>query len=212
MHGGDYPFGAPATAGLLRGDGTWVAGDDPGRAWPGRTPVVAVGSNAVPMVVHAKLAGAGVAADVPFARCDVRGLGTAHSAHVSAGGYLARTPFAAPEQLAQLVVSWFTAEQLAAVDATEPNYRRVRLPGSCQVPRAQVYVSRWGVLAPGGTPLAPVSQAEVHRVLARDARLAALLPLDDARATVSALRRPGTAVQVRRRFEELGWVRPTGLA
>jgi hypothetical protein len=176
--------------------------------------VVAVGSNVVPAVVHAKLAAAGVAGDVPFLLCRVHGLGVAHSAHVSPGGYVPTTAFAEPGSALRLVVSWFTDRQLAALDATEPNYhrRRLPLPGPPGLPHAYVYVSRWGVLAPGGAPLPPTTQAGVHRVLASDAELRGLLPLADPSATVATLRERVVAGRVRARFRALGWVAPTGLA
>jgi hypothetical protein len=175
--------------------------------------VVAVGSNGVPGVVHAKLAAAGVVGDVPFLPGEVRGLGVAHSAHVSPGGYVPTTAYAEPGAVLTLVVSWFTTEQLAALDATEPNYTRLPLPGAPgDLADAYVYVSRWGVLAPGGEPLAPTTQAEVHRVLGADAGLRALLPLADPEATVAALRDRAVAERVRSRFAALSWVARTGLA
>jgi hypothetical protein len=210
-HGADYPFGATAGPGLLRADGSWVDAV-PGRGWPGRTPLVAVGSNAVPEVLYAKLAAADCPPrDVPFDPTPVSGLDVAHSAHVSPGGYVPTTPLAGPATARRLVVSWFTAGQLAALDRTEPNYVRTALEPSCGVPGAEVYVSRWGVLAPGGAPVAPTTQAEIHRILARDAELRQLLPLHDAQAAVAALRAPGVAEQVRSRLQMIGWVRPTGL-
>lgn len=211
--GADYPFGAAAGPGLLRADGSWVAAA-PRRDWPGRTPLVAVGSNAVPEVLYAKLAAAADTCplrEVPFHPTLVTGLGVAHSAHVSPGGYVPTTPLAGPATARRLVVSWFTAGQLAALDRTEPNYVRTALEPSCGVPGAEVYVSRWGVLAPGGAPVAPTTQAEIHRILARDAELRQLLPLHDAQAAVAALRAPGVAEQVRSRLQMIGWVRPTGL-
>jgi hypothetical protein len=212
-HGADYPFGAAAGSGLLRADGSWVD-VAPGQDWPGRIPLVAVGSNAVPEVLYAKLAAAVATCplgDVPFDPTPVTGLGVAHSAHVSPGGYVPTTPLADRGRTRRLVVSWFSAEQLAVLDRTEPNYVRTALPASAGVPGAQVYVSRWGVLAPGGTPVAPATQAEVHRVLAGDAELGRLLPLDDPQAAVAALRAPGMAEQVRSRLQVIGWVLPTGL-
>jgi hypothetical protein len=226
VRGADYPFGAPAGPGLLRADGRWVEGM-PRSEWPGRTAVVAVGSNGVPSVVQAKLHAAGVAGDVPFLPCVLRGLHVAHSAHVSPGGYVPTTAFAVPpaEPLAEppaepsaelaLVLSWFTDRQLAVLDATEPNYRRLPLPAGCapgpEVGGAQVYVSRWGVLAPAGKPVPPTTQAAIHRLLATDRRLRALLPLGDTEATVAALRNPDLAGRVRSRFAALGWVAPPGI-
>lgn len=211
--GADYPFGAAAGSGLLRADGSWVDAA-PGRDWPGRIPLVAVGSNAVPEVLYAKLAAAAATCpllDVPFDSTPVTGLDVAHSAHVSPGGYVPTTPLADQGRTRRLVVSWFTAEQLAVLDRTEPNYVRTVLAPSSGVPGAQVYVSRWGVLAPDGAPVAPTSQAEIHRVLARDVELARRLPLGDPHACVAALRAPGVAEQVRSRLRLIGWVRPTGL-
>ena len=210
--GVDYPFGAAAGPGLLRADGSWVAAA-PRRDWPGRTPLVAVGSNAVPEVVYAKLAAAAATClrEVPFRPTLVTGLGVAHSAHVSPGGYVPTTPLAERGRTRRLVVSWFSAEQLAVLDRTEPNYVRTALAPSSGVPGAQVYVSRWGVLAPGGAPVAPTTQAEIHRILAEDAVLGDRLPLGDPEAAVAALRAPGVAEQVRSRLEFIGWVMPTGL-
>jgi len=208
-----YPFGAAAGPGLLRNDGSWVAGP-PGRDWPGRTPLVAVGSNAVPGVLHAKLAAAGATSQagvVPFLPTRLTGVAVAHSAHISPGGYVPTTPLAGGAGPLTLVVSWFTAVQLAALDRTEPNYVRTALPRSCGLPGAQAYVSRWGVLAPGGEPVAPTSQAHIHRILAVDPELATCLPIGEPEAAVAALREPATAELVRKRLTALGWVRPTGL-
>lgn len=110
----------------------------------GRVPVAAVGSNASPTVLRAKL-GALLRTGLPVARATVRYLGIGHSAHVSTRGYVAAAPFrragAAP-----VTVAWLDAAQLEAMDATEPNYRRVRLP--------QDMVCRRGApgLGAGGAP------------------------------------------------------------
>jgi hypothetical protein len=62
----------------------------------------------------------------------------------------------------ELVATWFDAEQLAVVDATEPNYDRVRLSAASfpvtlatgeQPEHVDVYASRWGVLARDGVPI-----------------------------------------------------------
>jgi len=123
------------------------------------------------------------------------------------------TPYAAPGAVLRVVASWFGPEQLAALDATEPNYRRLRLPADVlgAPDGAQAYVSRWGVLTPGGVPLTSRSQPEVHAVLAVDPVLADLLPCADPEATVAALRDPATAGRVRARFVAAGWVLPTNL-
>ena len=216
MHAHDYPGFAASEPGVVGSDGVWT----PLRSEPvpellarGRTCVVAVGSNASPQLMHTKLHRAGVNPEVACVPYRPTGLALAHSAHVSAGGYLAITPYAAPGCVVGVVASWFDADQLAALDATEPNYFRRPLPDwVLGGPRgAQVYVSRWGVLAPDGQPLDATTQARVHAELARDPVLADRLPLADAGATVTALSDPVVQVAVRERLRELRWIAPTGL-
>ncbi len=213
----DYPGPRIGAAGVLEADGAWTelgAGQPlPGALTAGRTCVVAVGSNGSPPRLHAKLDAAGVADRVAMVPCEVSGVGIAHSAHVSVAGYVATTPYALADSRVRVVASWFTAEQLAVVDATERNYTRQRLPdaGRRAPDGAQAYVSWRGVLAPGGVVLAATTQARVHEALARDPVLAEMLPLGDPAATVAALRERVTATAVRERLREAGWVLPTGL-
>ena len=212
----DYPGPPIDAAGVLEADGAWSelgAGQPlPSSLVSGRACVVAVGSNGSPPRLHAKLAAAGVVDRVAMVPCEVTGIGVAHSAHVSIAGYVATTPYALPEGRVRVVASWFTAEQLAAVDPTERNYMRRRLPAGRGAPDgAQAYVSWRGVLAPGGKPLAATTQAQVHAALAGDPVLAELLPLGDPATTVAALRERVTATAVRERLREAGWVLPTGL-
>ena len=213
----DYPGPPIDAAGVLEADGAWTElGADqpvPSSLISGRTCVVAVGSNGSPPRLHAKLAAAGVADRVAMVPHEVTGIGIAHSAHVSVAGYVATTPYALRDGRVRVVASWFSAEQLTAVDPTERNYDRLPLPGSVRgaPDGAQAYVSRWGVLAPGGVALAATTQARVHEALARDPVLAELLPLGDPAATVAALRDRLTAIAVRERLREAGWVLPTGL-
>jgi len=212
----DYPGPPIDAAGVLEADGAWSelgAGQPlPSSLVSGRTCVVAVGSNGSPPRLHAKLAAAGVVDRVAMVPCEVTGIGVAHSAHVSIAGYVATTPHALADSRVRVVASWFTAEQLAAVDATERNYTRQRLPAGRGAPDgAQAYVSWRGVLAPGGVALAATTQAQVHAALAGDPVLAELLPLGDPAATVAALRERVTATAVRERLRETGWVLPTGL-
>jgi hypothetical protein len=57
----------------------------------------------------------------------------------------------------------FSDHQLAAIDVTEPNYRRVTV--ECELfgrDRAELYVSRWGVIAPPGRSVWPLmAQADL---------------------------------------------------
>lgn len=176
----DYPWAEPARAGLLHRDG--FLEDDGPEGLRGRTPVVAVGSNAAPGVLARKL-GSLLATGLPVRTARVDGLHVGHSAHVSAGGYVAAAP-AAGTTVQQVTVCWFDAAQLAQVDRTEPNYRRVPLPVrmACRlvrrpgasgraedgpvVPHAQIYESVHGVLGEGGQALALRDQAGVLAWLA----------------------------------------------
>lgn len=123
-----------------------------------RTLVVAVGSNQTPQTIARKYRRSGheVPVATPFVRCTVHDLAVGHVAHVAAPGYVPAAPYRAEGERMELVATWFDDEQLAVVDATEPNYDRLRLPAA-QVPvhlatgerpeHVDVYASRWGVLA-----------------------------------------------------------------
>lgn len=147
-----YPGVWPAESGLLAGD-LMLPLDR--LTHPGRTPVLAVGSNASPGQLRAKLAVLGITSPIPMVRTRVTGIGVGVSAHVSRLGYVSASPVDSPGCVRELFVIWLDGEQLAAVDATEPNYDRVVLPA----PRFRVelengetldgvysYVNRHGVL------------------------------------------------------------------
>lgn len=145
-----------------------------------RTLVVAVGSNAVPAVIHRKLSVAGRCTIVPFTPCTVAGIAVGHSAHVSAAGYIPAAPFAQPNVSTPMIASWFDTEQLQAVDATEPNYRRRHLPGARypltlatgQRPaHFALYESLRGLLTlDGSTPVPLTTQHELCRRLRESRR------------------------------------------
>lgn len=129
-----------------------------------RTLVLAVGSNQTPRTIARKYARSG--ADVPlttsFVRCTVHDLAVGHVPRAAAPGYVPAAPYRAGGQRMELVATWFDAEQLAVVDATEPNYDRVRLSAASfpvtlatgeQPEHVDVYASRWGVLARDGVPI-----------------------------------------------------------
>lgn len=146
------------TAGVLRWD---PAGFEvhPGVAdVRGRTPVAAVGSNAAPAVLARKLAalGSGWVAMEPRVLPEVQ---VGHSAHVSVHGYVPAAPYVG-RGTALAVVGWFDDEQLALLDATEPNYVRLRLDAG-----VDVYASRWGVVAVDGVPVPLTGQARLLELL-----------------------------------------------
>jgi hypothetical protein len=120
----------------------------------GRTPVAAVGSNASPAVLVRKLAAMG-SGEVVLEVRELAGVRVGHSAHVSPGGYIPAAPYVG-EGGTRLVVGWFDQQQLALLDATEPNYLRRRLGAG-----VDVYVSRWGVVAVAGAPVPLTSQQQL---------------------------------------------------
>lgn len=125
-----------------------------------RHAVVAVGSNASPAVMHRKLSGAGVSTTVAMTIDRVHGVAVGHSAHVSMPGYIAAAPYLAPDRRERFVVVHLDEDQLDAVDATEPNYRRVAMATT------SLYASVWGVLAVDGVPIDRCDQRALHRRLA----------------------------------------------
>lgn len=173
-----YPWSEPPRTGRLTVEG--LREDILGEDLTTRVPVVAVGSNASPSVLARKL-GPALARGVPVAVGAVEGLAVGHSAHVSARGYVAAAP-ARGEGEHPVTVGWFDHDQLAVLDATEPNYRRVELPDDmvCRAPvkdpragaatvvrGAQVYASVHGVVGERGTALPLGDQALVLSWIAR---------------------------------------------
>ncbi|MFF7331342.1 hypothetical protein ACIQU5_18070 [Streptomyces sp. NPDC090306] len=161
-----YPGVWPAASSLLDGDRLLPLDQ---REFPGRTPVLAVGSNASPAQLRHKMAEFGVTSALPMVRARVTGLGVGVSAHVSRMGYVSASPFHAPDAERELFVLWLDARQLAVVDASEGasrpdgNYARAWLPAEAvriepadgtSPPGAYGYVNRHGILHDGtGTPL-----------------------------------------------------------
>ncbi|RKS07852.1 hypothetical protein DFP74_3538 [Nocardiopsis sp. Huas11] len=92
-----------------------------------RHPVLAVGSNAAPAQMRRKLRSRALEPVVPMTLADVDGIAPGFSAHVSRPGYVPAAPVARPGRR-RLFVLWPDQAQLEAIDATEPNYRRLLLP------------------------------------------------------------------------------------
>ncbi|HEX6469133.1 MAG TPA: hypothetical protein VF069_08565 [Streptosporangiaceae bacterium] len=246
-----YPGAAPETSGLLldrrfleidpvpgRPVGDWDVRADadkptvdkmlrgvPVVEMAGRRPVVAVGSNASPAQLIRKFGSRDVSTVVPMVRCRVDGIAPGISAHINRHGYVPAAPVEVPGETNTLFALWLDDTQLAALDETEPNYRRVELTPDFAVRSAtgehvgpcSIYVGRWGCLAdPDGTPWRLVPQRElIDRLLARVPDLRALLgttpesftelAADESRRerAVGLLKRAGLVV-AQRRLEELG--------
>lgn len=92
-----------------------------------RMPVLAVGSNRAAEVLRTKFGRAGVSRTVPVAPCRVQNLAIGHLAHVSLRGYLPAAPVHRVGVAGEMVIGWLDQDQVAAMDDTEPGYRRCRL-------------------------------------------------------------------------------------
>ena len=154
----------------------------------GRTPVLAVGSNASPAQLRHKMTEFGITSPIPMVHARVTGIGIGVSAHVSRLGYVSASPFEAPDSVRELFVIWLDDEQLAVIDASEGvplpngNYARVWLPApevrvepapGVTLPGVYAYVNRHGVLHDGtGVPRThPGQQTLLTELLLGSARL-----------------------------------------
>ncbi len=136
-----------------------------------RTAVVAVGSNASAAVMRHKLSSRGVSPVVPMVTGILRNIAVVHSAHVSRGGYVPAAPVHLPGVRSRVAVQFLDADQLAAVDATEPNYERVPLDptrhlvvlsGGWRPADPWIYASRRGVLRGAGLGTGLLTQADLR--------------------------------------------------
>jgi hypothetical protein len=137
--------------------------------------VMGVGSNANPDVLRRKFERRGVSTTIPHVLGSLAEVALGYSAHVSLAGYVPASPYPQSNSRAKVVVSVLTEEQLACLDATEPNYERIpvssetiALPFAYELPpRVYYYESRWGVLAESdGTPVPFGTQETVFELLA----------------------------------------------
>ena len=127
--------------------------------------VLAVGSNASPTVMHRKMAAAGVTSPLAMTFTRHAGVAVGHSAHVSLPGYIAAAPYRCARCTRRFVALHLDDEQVAALDATEPNYERIQHGDSW------LYASRWQVLAVRGLPVTLRPQDDLHAALnATDSR------------------------------------------
>jgi hypothetical protein len=156
-----YPFHRATTSFYLGYDGEGPL--------PAGAPLLAYGANASPEALARKLPDARVAALAGT----LRGYAVVHSAHVSPYGAVPVTLVPAPGAEEPVHVLLVGGDR-ARLDATEPNYRRVRLAGVDleadrlgRVGAVEAYVSRHGPLVVEGVPvpLGARSQAELRALL-----------------------------------------------
>lgn len=197
---------------------TWLA-DAGGARLAHRTAVVSIGSNSDADTLARKLGTRGVSQVVPLFPALVSGIGTAHSAHVSLGGYVAAAPHVRPHAVSVAVLGFYDAAQLNALDHSEPNYRRVSLSaqdyplsvlGWPAPTRFAVYRSVWGVLGHLGRVVSLRAQPDLHGLVAHDTTLARRLPLDDPVLAVQSLLEVSAQSWVREHWRRSGNALPDG--
>lgn len=183
-----------------------LADDDPRLTRGDRHAVLAIGSNACPAQIVRKFRdrpGHGEVVGLPVA---VTGLQIRPSAHLGRSGYWPFAPVSLDETACTAVLCLFDDDQLAVLDATEPNYDRTRLdPHRHRLAHSQrlsgpsmpagpieVYTSRHGVVDDPRLPAwsdPPPSQELLLSALLPLLRTAAEpVPLTDAAALSRALR------------------------
>jgi hypothetical protein len=181
-------------------------------------PVLAVGSNASPAQLRRKLANAGLPTLVPITAVRVSGLAVGVSAHVSRPGYLPATPVPDESAISDLWVVWLDAAALAAVDATEPNYERIRLPTRYPVrlttgqPVRQgwVYLSRHGYLInEAGEPRRLTDQATLISALLAGIPALRTLGGTSPQEWIERTHDPAARDAIRETFRSAGLVRST---
>lgn len=146
-----------------------------------RVPVVAVGSNASPAVMRRKMKDEHAESTIPLVRGTINNIAVGVSAHVARGGYLPAAAAHESGSSAAVVVGWFDARQLEALDKSEPNYNRVLVshrdyPLSLEPPALEqngenighfyIYVSKHGTLIRGDALLPLIHQTEISKWLA----------------------------------------------
>lgn len=206
-----YPWSPTRHAGVLHAgrfeptndlDRNLVAGGGP--PLDDRHEVIAVGSNASPAVMHRKLLHA---ATRPIAMTIGRhdGIAVGHSAHVSMPGYIAAAPYRCARCSRAFVSVHVDDDQLEALDATEPNYRRVA------VGDAWIYASHWGVLALQGSPIGLRPQSDLHATLADgDQRFADAMSAVPAGHVTATLAHDGASDPWRHHWVAAGMARHDG--
>ena len=144
-----YPFAAPR--------GSYVLGGGEPRFEEDQVAVLAYGANASPEVLAAKLGPLADAAPVTVLVAELHDFDVVYSAHVSPYGAIPGALQHSPGAVASVHAVHLTAEQLARVHRSEPNYDFTRLhevvlrvDGGRRVSSVHAYVSRHGCLRRDG--------------------------------------------------------------
>jgi hypothetical protein len=185
-----------------------------------RTPVLAVGSNAAPAQLRAKLGSRGSFDDplvVPMAHVELHGLAAGVSGHVSRAGYVPATPVRTDGERSRAFVVWLDAQQLAVVDRTEASYDRVQLSrritvrhvaGRLPVTDCHSYVSRHGFLVDAyGRPRRLMAQPVLLQTLLDESERLRALAGDSPESWVRVMRDEAARAKARAIWRSEGRVR-----
>lgn len=162
----DYPFPAPLERYVFT-----LEPKAPPFSTAGRTPVLALGSNAAPAQLRRKFAG--LDGHIPVSRATLFDHVVVYSAHFTRYGALPATLYEHPGGVTFIAITWLDAAQLARMHETESvgvNYDYVELadcrlehdgslPEMPGVLRIGAYVSRLGMLRHAGQPIRLVETA-----------------------------------------------------
>lgn len=153
----EYPYATPDRSYLYR-DGAATELPPTGPDLSGRSPLIAYGANAAPESLGRKLTQLpGV--EMPVMQHELEGFDVVYSAHVSPYGAVPATLVESPGTVAPVFLLHPTAEQLALLTASEPNYDLVEFDG------VAVYRSRHGCLKLDGLVVALKAVPSAGRTL-----------------------------------------------
>jgi hypothetical protein len=186
-----------------------------------RMPVIAIGSNAAPAQLRAKLVRDGSSVQdplvVPMTSVELHGLVAGLSAHVSRPGYVPATPVRSEGEMSRAFVVWLDPGQLATVDKTESSYDRVRLPdsigvrempGGAALDGCHLYVSRHGCLLDAyGRPRRLMAQPALLRSLLNESSRLRAIAGESPESWVTAMRESRTRAVARAIWRSEGRVR-----
>lgn len=166
-----YPYSVPSHPFVQLGHSTL----DPAEFeldWLEREPLLAYGSNAAPEALAHKLSLSDDPVLVVPAR--LRDFDVVYSAHISPYGAVPATLQHSPGTVVRVHVAYMTAEQLALVSATEPNYVATvlegldcRLEGGDSVATLSSYISRHDCLLIGASEVALAAVPATGRTFAQ---------------------------------------------
>jgi hypothetical protein len=174
-----YPFDIPHAGFVWRaGEARTTPTDDDDPVMSGRTPVLAIGSNASPAQLSRKFAAdrfrdPGTAdAVIPVVGATAPDVDVVYAAHVARYGSVPATLTAAPGARAHVFVTWLTPVQLVRMNESEAlgrHYQLVAIAGVRSAGRrldhTVSYVSTAGVARFGGRPLALKAVATEGRTM-----------------------------------------------